>query len=260
MLPIVDTHVHLCAGRDDGPGTLEEAVAMCRMLVAEGARTAAALAHQNDTYPENTPAALLQSIAELAAVLTTEKIPLVLAPTAEVMASGDLATRFAAGEYLTVANRGQYLLVEQPHRIFVDYIPLAAALKPHNIRIIVAHAERYPEMLHDNGLTERTIAAGCLIQITARSLTHPANIADERALREWVTRGFVHCLGSDGHGLERRPPHLRQGHSVLSRWVGAPAADRIGNIWASSILAGRLVNPPRPQPPKKSWFTKLLGG
>ena len=53
MTPLADTHVHLLAGRDDGPRTMDEAVAMCRMLVAEGVRHATALAHQNDDYPEN---------------------------------------------------------------------------------------------------------------------------------------------------------------------------------------------------------------
>ena len=55
MTPLADTHVHLLAGLDDGPQTADEAVAMCRMLVAEGARHATALAHQNEHYPDNTP-------------------------------------------------------------------------------------------------------------------------------------------------------------------------------------------------------------
>ena len=51
MVPLADTHVHLLAGRDDGPRTADEALAMCRMLAAEGARAATALAHQHPDYP-----------------------------------------------------------------------------------------------------------------------------------------------------------------------------------------------------------------
>ena len=40
MTPLADTHVHLLAGLDDGPPTEDEAVAMCRMLVSEGATLA----------------------------------------------------------------------------------------------------------------------------------------------------------------------------------------------------------------------------
>ena len=50
-MPLADTHVHLFAGRDDGPESADEAAAMAKMLVAEGVRFAAALAHQNPGYP-----------------------------------------------------------------------------------------------------------------------------------------------------------------------------------------------------------------
>ena len=69
MVPLADTHVHLLAGRDDGPRDAAEALAMCRMLVAEGARSATALAHQNTTYPANTPDALRAAAVELKAAL-----------------------------------------------------------------------------------------------------------------------------------------------------------------------------------------------
>jgi protein-tyrosine phosphatase len=259
MLPLIDTHVHLLAGRDDGPPDDDTALAMCRMLVAEGARSAAALAHQNAIYPENTAAELRTATERLAGQLKAEKIPLTVRPTGEAMASADLPARLASGELLTVADRGKFLLVEQPHGLFLDLLPLAAGLRAAGVRMIVAHAERYPELLHDHGLTAQLIAAGCLIQVTARGLADPPSAADERALKAWVTGGYVHLLGSDGHNLERRQPRLRAGHAVLARWAGSAAADRIGHIWAAAVLDGRPVTPP-PAKPKASWFARLLGG
>jgi protein-tyrosine phosphatase len=260
MLPLIDTHVHLLAGLDDGPPDPGVALAMCRMLVAEGARSAVALAHQNDDYPDNTPDRLRDATATLAATLKAENVPLTVYPSGEVMLASDLADRLAAGRCLSVADRGRYLLVEQPHGLFLDVVPLAAAVRPAGVRLIVAHAERYPELLHDAGLTERLIGMGCLIQVTARILAEPPSAADERALRAWVTRGFVHLLGSDGHGLDRRQPRMRAGYDVIKRWAGQAAADRIANIWAAAVLEGRSVNAPKPLPPKQGWFTKLFGG
>jgi protein-tyrosine phosphatase len=258
MLPLIDTHVHLLAGRDDGPPDPDVALAMCRMLAAEGARSAVALAHQNDGYPDNTPDQLRAATAALADTLKAQKVPLAVYPAGEVMASADLAERVAAGQCLTVADRGQYLLVEQPHGLFLDLLPLAAAVRP--LRLIVAHAERYPELLHDTGLTGRLIAAGCLIQVTTRVLADPPSAADGRALKEWVTRGFVHLLGSDGHGIDRRQPRLKAGYEMIRRWAGPAAADRIGHIWAAAVLEGRAVNVPPPLPAKKGWFGRMLRG
>jgi protein-tyrosine phosphatase len=260
MIPLVDTHVHLFAGRDDGPATADEAVAMCRMLVAEGARSAAALAHQNKTYPDNTPDALRAACTKLAEVLKKEQIPLTVYPTAEVMAASDLVDQWTAGQLLSVADQKQFLLVEQPHGIFLDLRPLAQALRPHRVRIIVAHAERYQELLYDPAGVEELIRLGCLIQVTSGGLARSGSGAAEAALKDWVRRGMVHLLGSDGHGLDRRQPRLRDGHRMIARWTDEQTADRIGGIWGAAVMQGRPVNPPPPRPKQKSWFAKLIGG
>ena len=260
MVPLADTHVHLLAGLDDGPATAEIAVAMCRMLVAEGVRAAAALAHQNEIYPENTPDALRASAKELAATLKAEKIPLHIYPSAEAMASPDLVEKWKAGEWLSIGDRKKFLLVEMPHGMFLDLRPAAKAFKPLGIRIVVAHAERYPELLHDRGLCEEWIKLGCLIQVTGCGLSKPPSGADESALKDWVKRGLVHLLGSDGHNLNQRQPRLKDGYTTLVRWAGTATADRIGSIWGNAVLQGLPVMTPIPQKPKKSWFAKWFGG
>ena len=55
---LVDVHCHLCAGLDDGPRTLDEAVEMCRIAHGEGVHWIAATAHQNETWPGVTPAGI----------------------------------------------------------------------------------------------------------------------------------------------------------------------------------------------------------
>jgi protein-tyrosine phosphatase len=228
MVPLADTHVHLFAGRDDGPATVEEAVAMCRMLAAEGVRAAASLSHQNDGYPDNTPDNLRLCHKELAATLKAEKIPLTPYATGEVMAGPELVEKWKAGKSL-------------------------------GVRIIIAHAERYPELLHDPALCDQWIRLGCLIQVTARGLARPTSGSDEAALKYWVKQGMVHLLCSDGHNLDRRPPRIKEGYDVLKRWAGMGAADRIGGIWGNAVLQGLPVVAPPPLKPKRSWFSRLFG-
>ena len=130
MTPLADTHVHLLAGRDDGPRSLNEAVAMCRMLVAEGARHATALAHQNEDYPENRAAELRSAASELASELASRQIPLSIYPTGEVMLSPSIVEDWQAGHLLSVGDRSRWLLVEMPHGMFVDVLPFAERLRP----------------------------------------------------------------------------------------------------------------------------------
>lgn len=259
MVPLADTHVHLLAGRDDGPRTADEALAMCRMLVAEGVRSATALAHQNAIYPDNTPDALRAVAAKLTAELDAAGIPLAVFPSAEILLTEHLVADWTAGRTLSLADRGQWLLVEMPYGGFVDLRPLAAELRKSGVRIVLAHAERYDPLMSDPALAELFIAAGCLFQVTADALADPPP-GHEPVLKMWAKAGMIHVLGSDGHNLDRRPPRLRAGYQVLAKWIGTGAADVIAGIRGAALLRGRPVTVPAPRRPKKSWFARLFGG
>jgi len=260
MTPLADTHVHLLAGRDDGPQSADEAVAMCRMLVAEGARHATALAHQNAQYPENSAEELRLAAKDLTAILAQRQIPLSVYPTGEVMLAPSTVEDWQARRLLSVGDRGQWLLVEMPHGLFVDLLPVAEALRPMGVRPIIAHAERYPDLLNDPALTAKWIEAGCLIQVTAGALAEPWDTEMEQGLKRWVEGGFVHLIGSDGHGIDRRRPELAAGYARLASWAGRAAAERIGSLWGVAVLQGLPVNVPPPKAPTRSWFSRLMGG
>lgn len=259
MLPPVDTHVHLLAGLDDGPRDLSESLAMAKMLVAEGVRMATALAHQNDFYPDNNAGHLREHATVFANALKENDIPLTVYPTGEVMVTPDLVERYDAGKLLTYADKGKFLLVEMPHGLFVDLVPIAAGLRARGVRLVMAHAERYPELMHGGPLIEHWISAGCLIQITANEIAEPT-MADARILRDWIRRGIVHMLGTDGHRLDMRPPRMKAGVKALHDLAGPAIADRICNLLPNAMFQGRPVNPPPPLQMKRSWFGKLMGG
>lgn len=259
MVPFADTHVHLLPGRDDGPLTVDEALAMCRVLVEEGVRHAAALAHQNASYPTNDAAALRSAVDELRPLLCARRLPLTLYPAGEIMLDPDFLAQWKAGRWLTFGDTGQALLVEMPHGQFLDLLPLADYFRPLGIRLIVAHAERYPELLFDPALAQRWIAAGCLLQVSTHALADPWDAATEQALKDWAVGGFIHLLGSDGHGIDRRRPLFRLGYQRLVRWIGRAAAERIASHWGIALLQGLPLHIPQPQPPRRSWFHRLFG-
>ena len=258
MPVLVDMHVHLLAGLDDGPKTMEEALEMARLLCAEGAGHSVALAHQNDEYPLVTPERIRTAAGEFARALAAADIPLCTYATSEVMAHPDIVADWQAGKLMSVADRAQWMLVEFPHNLFIDLRPIVRDLRPLGVRVIVAHAERTPEMLHEPGVIEDLIQLGCLVQVSSGSLTKPGSARDDKKLREWFKRGIVHLLGSDGHSPRRRLPRLGQAAEMIQHLVGAAAADLICGTNGLSILRG--VAPPivLPQPPSRSWFSKLF--
>jgi protein-tyrosine phosphatase len=250
-------HVHLLAGLDDGPRTAEDALAMCEAMVGEGVRMSVALAHQNERYPEITPERIRTSFQELVQRVRERNIDLTLFPCAEIAAHPDLPAAWGKKAHLSVADRRQYLLVEMPHGLFVDLRFTVQSLAEQGVRLILAHPERHPEMLHGPGCIEELIQLGCLVQVSSGSVTDPANRRDARALKSWLTRGIVHLIGSDGHSPRRRPPRLRHAYEQIVRWAGSAVADRVCSTNGLAILNGLPLRIPAPRPAVRRWFSSL---
>src|SRR5689334_19748728 len=126
MIPLVDTHCHLLPAMDDGPGSWDVSIEMCRMAWADGVRGIAATVHQNEHWPNATPAAIRDQSAQLVQRLDELEIPLTIYPTAEVMVAPDTEEAFEAGRLLTVADRREYLLIEFPRGAYLDISQLVS--------------------------------------------------------------------------------------------------------------------------------------
>lgn len=259
MPPLVDIHVHLLAGMDDGPKTADDALSMCKMMVEQGIRYAAAGAHQNNVYPDNSPEKIRAATDKLAEQLKFNEVSLEVRPCAEVMVGIDTLDRLNRGELMTVGDTGRYLLIEMPHNLCVELKWLVQELDDRNIQPILGHAERSPEVLHDAGRAEALIQAGCLLQVSSKSITDPPSRQDGIAIRNWFKRRMVHVLGSDGHSPRRRPPVMAAAYRQIVKWVGKAEADRIASANGIAVLHGRPIQVPQPLPASNSWLSWFKG-
>jgi len=257
VLPLADLHVHLLAGLDDGPRTMDDALTMCRMAVDQGVAHSVALAHQNDAYPDVTPARIREATALLVTALKENSIPLNVYPTAEVMVHPDVLPDWNDGKFLTVADRGQWLLIEFPHNFYTDLRSIIQELRSAGVRAILAHPERTPELLYEPGAIEELINLGCLVQVSTGSLTSPNSAREQKALKDWVKRGIVHLVGTDGHSVRRRPPLIAEAAKLVTRWASASLAEMILSSNGLAVLRGQPVPIVSPARPTRSWFARL---
>ena len=260
MTPLIDIHCHLLAGLDDGPDSLDESVDMCRRAWDDGIRSSVALAHMSERWPEVTPQRIRASVATLQNRLKELQLPLSLYPAAEVAVRPELDETKDAGpqffdRWMGMADRPTYVLLEIPYGRFVDIRGLVTRLQARGIRSIVAHPERYSELLFDGQLVRDLIARGALMQVTADAITDPPDGRSGAAVRQWVIDGIVHLLGSDGHSAGHRPPLMSAAYEQIAAWSGRLAADRICSLHSLAVLEGRplRLSPPRREP--KKWYT-----
>jgi protein-tyrosine phosphatase len=258
MKGLTDLHVHLLAGLDDGPRTWADSLDMCRIAVAEGVRYSVALAHQSDRWALS-PDVIRAAVQELNRLLASERISLEVFPSAEIMARPDLARLWTDGRLLSVGDRGKYVLVEMPNRVFVDLRSTVTELADVGLGVILAHPERHPELLHDRGRIEELLGLGCLVQVSSGSVSEPRNSSDAKSLREWFRRGYVHLLGSDGHSPRKRKPLMAAAAERVRHWVGNDAAERICSTNGLAILRGEVLALAPPNTGRSWWALRMIG-
>jgi protein-tyrosine phosphatase len=170
------------------------------------------------------------------------------------MVHPEIVSSWQKGELLSVADRGQYLLVEMPHNLFVDLGYVVAELREAGIRPILAHAERQRELLHEAGPIERLIRAGCLIQVNSGSVIDATDREEVRALKDWFKRGIVHLMGSDAHSPRRRRPRMAEAYRRVAGWAGSSVADRVFSTNATAVVHGLPLRIPEPAARRTGWL------
>ena len=259
---MIDLHLHVLPGVDDGPATVGDAVALAEAAAAQGTTTVVATSHVSDRYP-NRAEGLAAARAELEAALAERGIALDVVSGAElaipqIAELGDDELRA-----LSLGGNGT-LLVEAPLSAAVsDPEPVLRNLQARGHRVVLAHPERSPVFLSDPGRLTAAVAEGALCSITASSLNGRFGSTVQRFAIRLLEEGLVHDVASDAHDLSgRRPEVLSEleraeehvpGLAGLVPWLTEEAPQ--------AILAGERVLPPpalppRPEPPRRRWWQR----
>ena len=225
---MIDLHMHVLPGVDDGPDQEAEAVAMCRAAAAAGCEVIVATPHQRHAAWENTDVDRLAArLAELQAEVGP-KPRLLLG--AEIRIDSrlleDLEELPASGILPLAGSR--YLLLEADRQLpGPEPRDLVHELRLRGWRPIFAHPEFIPSLYTDLELVAELVAAGALMQVTAGSLLGKFGHSSQRIAAQLLDAGHVHVIASDAHGIHWRPPDLGEARdAIASRW-GAEAAWRL---------------------------------
>src|SRR5207249_482121 len=76
---------------------------------------------------------------------------------------------------------------------------------------IIAHPERYRAIQKDPQRLAALLRQGVLAQLAAGSLLGMQGNTARRTAENLLKKGLIHCIASDAHGLDKRPPGVTQG-------------------------------------------------
>lgn len=247
---MIDLHLHVLPGIDDGADDLATAVAMCRMAAEDGCEALILTPHQRTPTWENTDRPLLDRLRgeverELAATAAGSGPLLHLHPGGEIRIDGLLLDELETlpGSGLMPLADSRYLLLEFDRwALTVDPVELTHELLVAGWVPIYAHPEMIPYLAEDLPLMEHLASMGALFQVTGGSLTGEYGRELRQVTARMVDEGLIHFVASDAHGTGHRPPGLSAARRELeSRWDARRA-------WELTTGNPRAVVADRPLP------------
>jgi protein-tyrosine phosphatase len=246
---IVDLHCHVLPGLDDGPSTVDEAAELLTLLEQEGVARVAATPHVNDRYPTAT-AAIAAAAEQLG-----DSAPIQVVTGAEVHPSrlADVLSEVAA---YSLGGSGVVLVEANPEiapealEVVVDRLDGAGA------STLLAHCERCRGLVRHPDALRALVRGGAYVQVTAGALAGAHGKPLHDAAWDLVRSGLVHCVSSDAHSTEWRPPLLRAADEALAARLGPDAAVHLLRQAPAAILDGGRPAPyqsPEPERPERWW-------
>jgi protein-tyrosine phosphatase len=259
---MIDIHCHILPGIDDGPATLDEAVAMCRIASGDGIETIVATPHFKPGKFECSGEDVGRAVSLLNGELMRQGVKVSILPGADVSVTPELPVHLDQIRALTINGTGRYFLAELPHEtIPAHWDQFLLSLQGRGFVPILTHPERNRWFLNHPDALYPFVLAGGLVQLTAMSIT--GGIGDD--IREYcrflLRRNLVHVIATDAHSPDQRPPILSEAVRAATAIIGQAAADRLVRVNPQEILTGRHVDAPEPVmnvPEKRRWYQRIL--
>src|SRR6266581_9351104 len=161
---MIDTHLHILPGVDDGPETIQESMTLAQTLVQEGIHSAIATPHYNDEFPQRSSAEIRERVYHLQQALDRHGIALRLFSGHEALIKAGLFEDIQAGRLATL-NGSSYLLLELWTSMWLPETErVIFELRANGIIPIVAHPERYRAIQREPCRLAALLQQGALAQ------------------------------------------------------------------------------------------------
>lgn len=235
-----DMHCHLLFGVDDGPESIEEALALLQQEYDDGVRTIYLTPHFRRNMFES-PAEIRVQHFELLKACAKQRFPdLTLRLGCEVHVHMDVVQDLKSGKCRTLGNT-DFVLLEFPESAEKKYVlERCHTVMNSGYSPIIAHAERCSAIRSDFGLLQRLVDMGVHIQMNAASITGEEGLARKWFCKKAMQRNLLHFVGSDAHNQNDRRPNIGKCARYIAKKMGAAYRDQIMVINPREIIEGSV--------------------
>lgn len=233
---MIDFHTHILPKMDDGSHSSKESIEMLQMIAGQGIERIVLTPHY---YAEDeSPQAFLQR-RKASFERLQKAIQESLQPQEQLMLPKlhlGAEVRYYEGfshtsdlEKLKISGT-DLLLLEMP---FTKWEPrmfreIENAQENFACKIVLAHIERYLWYQKDIHFWENVQKTGALVQSNAEFFL--SSMLTRHKAMQLFRQGKIHLLGSDCHGVQKRPPRLGEAINRIRRCLGSDALEPVDEL------------------------------
>jgi protein-tyrosine phosphatase len=224
----VDLHTHVVPSGDDGAASIEEGLALCRQMAAEGTAVAYATPH---AHPPDAWFPITPERVELVRTSYEEMKPACAEFGLDLRLGWELsATGVLVGEledYVLEGTRAILLEIPGPWFSFEDEIEVtrqeAAKVRAAGFQVVFAHPERSVGIQRRPELLADLVEEGALVCFNADSFVGGHGEGCERCGWRLLELGIGDFVASDAH-RPRRPSRLGEAVEAIAARYGRARA------------------------------------
>ena len=255
---MIDLHNHILPELDDGSRSIEETIEMGKIAESEGISKIIITTHHRKPEYIIDKNDILKKIEFTNELFKKENINIEIFPGMEVFIDRDIPVKLKNNELLSL-NNSSYLLIEFPMREKIDYIDdVLHEVRVQGYKPIIAHPERYLEVIKNPNYVKKLIEEGCFIQINASSLTGYFGKESKETAEILVKHNMVHLMGTDAHSSRSRAPRIKEAVELMKQIENESYAEKIMSN-ASKVFNNQeiIVEKPLEYQQKQSFGSKV---
>lgn len=227
MEKFIDIHSHILPGIDDGAKSHDEALRMLRIAVKNNIKVVIATPHYISGEKNASSEKVKKRLALLNELVHKNNLHIDIVLGNEIYYRSSIPMLLNMGEINTLAG-SKYVLVEFNPMKNYEYIRDAVyKLLADGFIPVLAHAERYVELMQKKELLKELINMGACIQINAGTICGKMGRAAKQDAIWLLKKGYVHFVATDAHDSKKRTPCFNQAAKIIKRKFGKEMVEKL---------------------------------
>lgn len=237
----VDIHCHIVPHIDDGARSSTQTLRMIDIAYKNGIRAMIATPHYEVGKYDNNIDEIQKQFSKIKDLALKKYRDFKLYLGNEIFYSYGVVNNLEEGKIFTLAD-SKYVLVEFSPNDKYKYISESLYELVNNGYIpVLAHAERYEEVIEDIDNVERLVDAGVYIQINAHTIAGKYGHGIRRRVMKMIKNDLVHFIGTDTHSDGHRSPDLEECIKYLNKKTDEETVVRLLSTNPQKIIAKEYI-------------------